>query len=159
MNRVVWDARYANGFAAPPGNYQVRLKAGDMTQTQPFHLLIDPRIAAEGVTTADLKEQFDHNVRVRELAAEAAQLLATVRAAVNNPDANKAARAREIYSELVNTPEGIRYNKPGLQAHIQYLAGMTTGVDQKIGRDAIERYQALKKELDALKAQADAARL
>ena len=32
---------------------------------------------------------------------------------------------------------------------------MTTGVDQKIGRDAIERYQALKKELDALKARAD----
>ena len=32
---------------------------------------------------------------------------------------------------------------------------MTTGVDQKIGRDAIERYQVLKKELDALKAQAD----
>ena len=54
------------------------------------------------------------------------------------------------------TPEGVRYNKPGLQAHIQYLASMTTGVDQKIGRDAIDRYQALKKELDALKAQADA---
>jgi len=34
---------------------------------------------------------------------------------------------------------------------------MTTGVDQKIGRDAIERYQALKKELDALAAKAAAA--
>jgi hypothetical protein len=49
----------------------------------------------------------------------------------------------------------VRYNKPGLQAHIQYLAGMTTGVDQKIGRDAIERYQVLKKELDALKLEAE----
>ena len=36
---------------------------------------------------------------------------------------------------------------------------MTSNVDQKIGRDAIERYQVLKKELDALKAQADAAGL
>ena len=55
----------------------------------------------------------------------------------------------------MNTPEGVRYNKPGLQAHIQYLAGMTTAVDQKIGRDAIARYQVLKKSLDALKAEAD----
>jgi hypothetical protein len=42
---------------------------------------------------------------------------------------------------------------------VQYLAGMTTGVDQKIGRDAIERYQVLKKEFDELKARADAAGL
>jgi hypothetical protein len=33
---------------------------------------------------------------------------------------------------------------------------MTANTDQKIGRDAIDRYQELKKELDALKAQADA---
>jgi hypothetical protein len=32
---------------------------------------------------------------------------------------------------------------------------MTRGVDQKIGRDAVERYQELKKQLDALKAEAD----
>jgi hypothetical protein len=55
----------------------------------------------------------------------------------------------------VNTPEGIRYSKPGLQSHITYLASMTTATDQKIGRDAVERYQVLKKELDALKAEAD----
>jgi hypothetical protein len=30
---------------------------------------------------------------------------------------------------------------------------MTANVDQKIGRDAIDRYQELKKELDALEAQ------
>jgi len=132
------------------------VKAGDWTATQPFNLLIDPRIAAEGVTVGDLKEQFDHNVRMRELSAQANQLLVRVRGALNNSDQAKAAKTRAIYEKLVNTPEGVRYNKPGLQAHIQYLAGMTTGVDQKIGRDAIERYQALKKELDALKAEADA---
>jgi hypothetical protein len=36
---------------------------------------------------------------------------------------------------------------------------MTTGVDQKIGRDAIERYGVLRKELDDLVAQANAAGL
>jgi hypothetical protein len=32
---------------------------------------------------------------------------------------------------------------------------MTTGADQKIGRDAVERYQVLRKELNAVKAAVD----
>ena len=125
--------------------------------TQPFQLLIDPRVAAGGVTAADLKEMFDHNVRVRELSTELGALLARVRAALESQDATKVSRAREIYYTITNTPEGVRYNKPGLQAHVQYLGSLTGGVDQKIGRDAIERYQVLKKEFEALKAAAAAA--
>ena len=49
--------------------------------------------------------------------------------------------------------EPVRYGKPGLQAHITYLASMTANVDQKIGRDAIERYAVLKKELDQARAE------
>jgi hypothetical protein len=49
----------------------------------------------------------------------------------------------------------VRYGKPGLQAQITYLAGMTAGVDQKIGRDAIERYETLRKELDTTRAEVD----
>ncbi|HET7695267.1 MAG TPA: hypothetical protein VFK57_06125 [Vicinamibacterales bacterium] len=157
-NRFVWNAQTSAGFAAVPGAYQARVKAGEWSATQPFTLLIDPRVAAGGVTVADLKEQFDHNVRVRELSTRAGQLLARVRGAMAG-DAAKAQAARAIYEQLVNTPEGVRYAKPGLQAHIQYLGGMTSGVDQKIGRDAIERYQALKKELEALEAKAEAAGL
>ena len=155
-NRFVWNAQTSMGLAAVPGAYQARVKAGEWSATQPFTLLIDPRVAAGGVTVADLKEQFDHTVRVRELGARAGQLLNRVRAAMAG-DAAKAAAAKGIYEQLVNTPENVRYNKPGLQAHIQYLAGMTSGVDQKIGRDAIERYQVLQRELDALEAKAKAA--
>src|SRR3954462_2139910 len=89
-NRFVWDARYSTGLSAPPGAYQARVKAGDWTATQPFNLLIDPRIAAEGVTVADLKEQFDHNMRMRELSAQANQLLVRVRGGLNNADSAKA---------------------------------------------------------------------
>jgi hypothetical protein len=32
---------------------------------------------------------------------------------------------------------------------------MTTGADQKIGRDALERYATLRKDLDALSAELD----
>jgi photosystem II stability/assembly factor-like uncharacterized protein len=154
-NRFVWDVRTSLGQPAVPGAYRVRVTAGDWTATQPFNVLIDPRLAAEGLTVADLKEQSDHNQRVRELGAAAAQLQVRVRAALNHADADKAAKARAIYEKLVNMPEGVRYNRPGLQAHISYLGNLTSGVDQKIGRDAIERYQVLKKEIDALKAEAD----
>jgi hypothetical protein len=153
MNRVVWDARYASGLSAPPGAYQARLKVGDVTQTQPFDLLIDPRIAAEGITVADLKEQYEHNVRVRELGNEAQQLLARVRAAMSGASGDTATKLRAIYEQLVDTPEGVRYNKPGLQTHIRYLGTMTANVDQKVGRDAIDRYQELKKQLAALEAE------
>ena len=155
FNRFTWDVRNSAGVTMPPGSYQVRLKAGDSTQTQPLVVKVDPRVAADGVTVADLKEQFDHNVRMRELSAAAGDLVGRVRAAIPGATGDRAAKLRAIYEQLVNTPEGVRYNKPGLQSHITYLAGMTANVDQKIGRDAIERYQALKKELDALKLEAE----
>ncbi len=156
MNRVVWDVRNTAGLSMPPGPYQARLTVNQMAATQPFSVLIDPRIAAEGTTAADLKEQYEHNVRVRELGAQAQQLLTRVRAGMNGAAGDKATKLRAIYEQLVDTPEGVRYNKPGLQTHIRYLGSMTANVDQKIGRDAIDRYQELKKELDALKSQADA---
>jgi hypothetical protein len=49
----------------------------------------------------------------------------------------------------------VRYSKPGLQAHITYLAGMTANVDQRIGRDAIERYAVLQKDFDEIRAEVD----
>ena len=58
-----------------------------------------------------------------------------------------------IAAKLLSEPA--RYGKPGLQAHISYLAGMTAGVDQKIGRDAIARYEVLKKEFDAVTAEVE----
>jgi hypothetical protein len=49
----------------------------------------------------------------------------------------------------------VRYGKPGLQAQITYLAGMTANVDQKIGRDATQRYEVLKKEFDSIRPDID----
>jgi hypothetical protein len=126
-----------------------------MAATQPFNVLIDPRIAAEGITAADLKEQYEHNMRVRELGGQAQQLTARVRTAMNGATGDSATKLRAIYDQLVDTPEGVRYNKPGLQTHIRYLGSMTANADQKIGHDAIERYQELKKQLDALSAEAE----
>ena len=152
VNRFAWDIRNEAGVTLPPGQYQVRLKTGNVKLTQPLKVLIDPRVAADGVTQADLQEQFEHNMRMRELVSSVNQLVTRVREA-QKKDANTAARVSALAAKLLTEP--VRYGKPGLQAHITYLAGMTANVDQKIGRDAIERYQVLKKELNALQAEAD----
>ena len=152
MNRFVWNVQHQNGLPATPGAYQARLRVGPVTLTQPFNLLIDPRLAEEGLTAADLQEQFDHNVRVRQLSSGVGELLARVmeeKKRLQNAGASQAEALKRIEAiEARIRTEPVRYGKPGLQAHVSYLAGMTAAVDQKIGRDAIERYQVLKKELD-----------
>ena len=156
MNRFVWDVRHQTGLAAPPGAYQARLKVGDALLTQSFNLLIDPNVAADGVTAADLREQFDHNMRVRQLVSDVNALVVRVREGQGRLRRADAAKLREIDAiagQLLTEP--VRYGKPGLQAHITYLAGMTTGADQKIGRDAGDRYNTLKKDLDAIRAAVD----
>ncbi len=159
MHRFTWDLRYPgpwqsktrpegpNGPLAVPGTYAVRLTSGPWTSTQPLMVIEDPRIIKSGVTAADLREQFDHNMRVRDLVSEGAQTIARVRAAQGVSTGDTLIKLNEVASHLI-TP-AIRYSKPALQTHITYLYSMTTSTDQKIGRDAIERYRALRKELNA----------
>jgi hypothetical protein len=151
INRFAWDVRNQAGITLPPGQYQVRLKTGAVSRTQTFNVLIDPRVAADGVTVSDLQEQFEHNLRMRDLVSGVNQLVMRVRTALSKSPND--ARLTALATKLMTEP--VRYGKPGLQAYVMYLASMTANVDQKIGRDAIERYQVLKKELDALRAEAD----
>ena len=151
INRFAWDVRNQAGVTLPPGQYQVRLKTGNTSLTQPFNVAVDPRVAADGVTVADLQEQFEHNMHMRELVTSVNQLATKVREAIGKSPNDQ--RLIALAGKLLTEP--VRYGKPGLQANITYLASMTANVDQKIGRDAIERYQVLKKELDTLRAEAD----
>jgi len=165
MHRFTWDLRYPgpwqsaarpegpNGPAAVPGKYSVRLTSGSWSATQPLVVTEDPRITQDGVTTADLREQFDHNLRVRDLVSDVNKTVARLRAAQSKLSGATGAQADSTLPRLntlaarLLTPT-IRYSKPGLQTHITYLYSMTTATDQKIGRDAIERYTTLRKEMD-----------
>jgi photosystem II stability/assembly factor-like uncharacterized protein len=159
LNRFVWDVRHQAGVTVPPGQYQARLKVGTTTLTESFNLLIDPRVAEDGVTLADLQEQFEHNLRMREMVNEVNQLVIRVREAqtkmrtASTTEGDAVNRLNAIATKLLTEP--VRYGKPGLQAHITYLAGMTANIDQKIGHDAIERYEVLRKELDAIRTEVD----
>ena len=164
MHRFTWDLRYSgpwqsasrpegpNGPMAVPGPYTVRLTNGSWTGTQPLTVVEDPRVTKDGVTEADLQEQFEHNLRVRELVSDVNKAVTRLRAAqgslrnATGADANRLAKLNELASHLITPP--IRYSKPELQTHITYLYTLTNSTDQKIGRDAIERYAVLRKELD-----------
>jgi photosystem II stability/assembly factor-like uncharacterized protein len=158
MHRFTWDLRYPgawmnanrpegpNGPAAVPGKYTVRLTVGNWTASKPLTVIEDPRVTKSGVTTDDLREQFEHNMRVRDLVSEVNRLVARIRAA--------GAKANDVAIHVI-TPT-IRYSKPELQTHITYLYSVTNSTDQKIGRDVIERYQALRKELDQRTAELNA---
>src|SRR5204862_7499665 len=90
MSRFVWDLRYAGGAAAtadgecggfagggpivPPGVYKARLTADGATRTESITVKIDPRVAKDGVTAADLAEQTRFALKVRDAIADARAL-------------------------------------------------------------------------------------
>ncbi len=154
FNRFVWDVRHSNGLTMAPGQFQARVKVGDASLTESFTVLLDPNVAEDGVTAADLQEQFDHGVKMNALVTSVTQTVAKVRAAQTQFGSGATADPAKLkivnaIADKLNT-QPIRYGKPGLQAHIQYIARLGLGVDQKVGRDAIERYGVLKAELDKL---------
>lgn len=171
LNRFIWDMKYpgprdgttrlpgTNGPMAPPGRYQVRLTVAGQTLTQPLVLRVDPRVARDGVTPADIRDQFAHNLRVRDLVSDANRAATRLREALKESRTGAGAdtvraQLRAIEARLLTPP--IRYSTPGLQAHITYLYGMTLNADQRVGRDAKERYQVLRRELDTLVARLNA---
>ena len=160
LHRFTWDLRAAgpwqsatrpegpNGPVVPPGKYTVRLTAGSWTTTQPLTVVEDLRVVQSGVTDADLREQYEHNVRVRQLVSDVNQAVARLRAAEAAAKDNPAQRDRlsTLGAKLITPP--IRYSQPELQTHITYLYQLTNGPDQKVGKDAVDRLLTLRKELD-----------
>jgi photosystem II stability/assembly factor-like uncharacterized protein len=160
MHRFTWDLRYPgpwqsptrpespNGPVAAPGDFSVRLTVGEVNATKRLHITEDPRVTADGVTTADLQEQFEHNIKVRDLVSDVNKTVAQLRAAQAQYKSNDSIlpRLNQLSSHLV-TPI-VRYSKPELQTHITYLYSLTNAADQKIGLDAVERLKELRKELD-----------
>jgi hypothetical protein len=107
------------------------------------------------VTAADLVEQREHIMNLRAFQQQVSALVGRVRAARNAAEGPRRTEIEQVYSQLVDWPEGVRYARPGLQTHTNYLNGLGTRVDQKVGRDAIERLAQLKKEYARISAEAE----
>ncbi len=91
MNRFVWNRQYEDAVKVPgaimwsgsvsgpeaiPGTYQVRLKIGDKSWTQPFEIRKDPRVQA---TQEEFKEQFDLLIKIRDKVSDAHRAVNTIR--------------------------------------------------------------------------------
>jgi len=160
LNRITWNTQYpgpwdlsgrrrgSQGPSAPPGTYTLKLTANGIAQTRSLNLRADPRVTADGVTTAILREQLAHNLRVRDLVSDANRAVFDLSAMKKTASGAKRDSVEALERVLLTPP--VRYSRPGLQAQIGYLYGAATGQDQKVGRDAIIRYQALRKEMDVV---------
>jgi photosystem II stability/assembly factor-like uncharacterized protein len=146
-HRVAWGFQH-EGVMVPPGRYAARLLAGDRAQERSFHLHIDPRVAAAGVTVADLSEQYELSRAIATTMAEAQEVAGRVREGVSRTgSAGEVRRAFEsLQARLVDDPVG-SYPKPMLLNQLRYLYSMLQRADQKPGRDAYERHEQLKAEL------------
>ncbi|MEM7204329.1 MAG: hypothetical protein AAF628_28980 [Planctomycetota bacterium] len=169
-HRLMWDLRrsapegggrrsWRGGARVAPGTYRVRLTVDGATQEQPLEVLLDPRLAREGITAADLSAQAELlkeldalRGRARRTADRVEQAIETLedRAEGDAATANTAAAAELAAIEAELVTERGTYMPDQLQDQIGYLRSMVSGADQRPGRDAFQRTAELETELDQL---------
>ena len=74
---ILWSARAESGPFAVPGSYQVRLTANGQTSTRSLNLEKDPR--ETDVSQADLEEQFELAIEVRDQVSLADDMVVLIR--------------------------------------------------------------------------------
>jgi hypothetical protein len=172
MNRFVWDLRYAGGAAATggdgeggggfggqgplvaPGTYRARLTSGGAAKTETFTVKIDPRVAKDGVTVADLAEQTKFALKVRDALAEARGVQQRVRQAIEAKRGD-AAKLQTVWEKL--TTKSGPYEDAMFVDQLSNVNREIGEADQKLGASAFERFADLMKEWTALKAEAESA--
>jgi hypothetical protein len=138
----------------PPGSYKARFTAGGVTKTESILVKIDPRVAKDGVTPADLAEQTRFALKVRDLLREARRLAATVRTALDNKTGDQA-KLSDLSSRL--TTKSGPYEDQMLIDQLSNILREVTQADQKVGASAYERFNEMLKEWAVIKAAADGA--
>jgi hypothetical protein len=114
-------------------------------------VVMDPRTAAIGVTAADLAEQEELALAVRDLLSRARRLRADVETALETAAGSERDGLARLHRELT-ARDDVSYPQPMLVEQIEYLYGMVADAPQKPGRDAFQRYDELVAELEALEA-------
>ena len=155
LNRFTWDLRYPNATVFPgmilrggdttgppavPGTYRVQLTVEGASQTVPLVVTKDPRLAS--VTQADLQEQFDLAMKVRDSTSQANQMVIRIREL-----------KREI-SERVRDPAGsdphIVDTAHALEAKLSEIEGELYQVRNRSPRDTLNYPIKLNNQLAAL---------
>ena len=155
---------------AVPGNYKVRFKADDVTDTKDFEVLKDPRWT--DISVADLQEQFDLQTRVGQAFTKSHDLIKNVRSISDQVNDISKRAAKAGYSEDVKTvaeeltkklkaleenliqtknesgQDAINYQVK-LDNHLAYLYSFVHEQDSKPVESITDRFAELKAQLDS----------
>ena len=159
LNRFEWDLRAGgSGRGGPmvaPGRYVARLTVpGVQPLTAPVIVDVDPRLVADGITAQDLQAQYELASRVASLMNDVQRLQADLRPARERAEGNAAALAQiDAIHDRVVTRSGQAYPQPMLAAQVSYLNSIVSRGDNRPHRDAYERYEELRAQVDAARAE------
>ncbi len=182
MNRFVWNMRHCHarllkgagaidfgmiGPLAAPGTYQVRLTAGDYSETRSFELIPDPRVTA---TPEDFRAQLDLLLAIRDRISEgnaAVERIRDLRAQVEarveraGDDRERVAEAagpvlEELFGiedELVDADLGAGGDARGRRSRIvtklAELQRVPSNADYAPTQGALDVFESLSERLDA----------
>jgi photosystem II stability/assembly factor-like uncharacterized protein len=170
MHRFLWDVRYSaplvaqpgysmftvagrdvprepSGPQALPGAYQVRLTADGKTYTQPFKLIMDPRVKT---TPQGLEKQFSLELKLVQVLQQANQAVEDIHAAaqagkITADDEKKLAGARRRRGEP--EPQGPPNQQPAFAQVIGNLAQLIVTIDSADAAPTTQATQAAEKTL------------
>jgi photosystem II stability/assembly factor-like uncharacterized protein len=162
-NRFLWDYRWSEGgpFAAP-GTYTATIAGLSKT----FEVVVDPGVLRDGITTADLVEQQNFLLEVRDTHTEATRLRGRIQSAMQ-----KAGVALPPAPGPGEWVAGMKYSHPlqNLWARLvtaqgPYPQGMLIdqlsnivraegNADQKVGAESRRRLDDLVKQMQAIDAE------
>ena len=123
-------------------------------ETKPLELRLDPRVVADGVTQADLEEQFYFLLQAAAVAADARATAAGVAQAISRvsgqPGSDAATKTLRGLQAALVTASG-PYPQPMLIDQLSSVSRMAGSADMKIGRSLFVYLAELKKTLEGIK--------
>ncbi len=166
LNRFEWNLRakgawaknknrrYRNGPMVPPGSYKAKLTVGNQSFEKPFEIVIDPRLAEDGVTQADIVEQQALHGKVMDLLSEARQYQDKLETEIKKLKKSKIGDAKlEAYESALKqlkNEEGA-YPQNMMVSQISYLYNIMGSSDKVLGQEEKDRYQELLTQFNELK--------
>ncbi|HET9284784.1 MAG TPA: hypothetical protein VFR24_22770 [Candidatus Angelobacter sp.] len=169
MHRFIWDIRYAappiaqpgysmstaagtdtprepEGPQALPGSYQARLTVDGKSYTQPFKLVMDPRVKT---SAADLEKQFDLELKLVQTISQANQAVEEIHAAaqagkISADEEQKLAGARRRREEAESEGSAA---PPAFAQIIGNLSQLVVSIDSADAAPTAQEQQAAAKTL------------
>jgi photosystem II stability/assembly factor-like uncharacterized protein len=170
VHRVVWDLRHTapaerqfkdeeeeddddrsklRGPVVAPGTYEARLQVGEWSARQRFEVVMDPRVEAEGIGTADVTTQAHFALAVRDAVTRAREAADRIEEALQGLEQGEPSGMLDGLKAKLITHE-VRYSQPMLLDQLEYLYRNHIGADQLPGAEARRRFTALEDELAVL---------